>query len=103
MIHLYNNLPHLDLHGLDRDYARILINEFIYDNYRQQELKVIIVHGIGTGIIRKTTQETLKKNKYVDSYKIDNFNSGSTIVNIRQKIWLFAYFMVEYVLNKWGG
>ena len=86
MITLYSNLPHLDLHGLDRDYARILINEFIYDNYRQQKLKVIIVHGIGTGIIRKTTQETLKKNKYVDSYKIDNFNSGSTIVNIRQKI-----------------
>ena len=54
MITLYSNLPHLDLHGLDRDYARILINEFIYDNYRQQELKVIIVHGIGTGIIRKT-------------------------------------------------
>ena len=46
----------------------------------------VLVHGIGTGIIRKTTQETLKKNKYVDSYKIDNFNSGSTIVNIRQKI-----------------
>ena len=86
MIHLYSNLPHLDLHGLDRDYARILINEFIYDNYRQQKPTVIIVHGIGTGIIRKTTQETLKKSKYVDSYKIDNFNSGSTIVNIRQKI-----------------
>lgn len=86
MITLYNNLPHLDLHGLDRDYARILINEFIYDNYRQKETKVIIVHGIGTGIIRKVTQETLKKNKYVDSYKIDNFNSGSTIVTIKQNI-----------------
>lgn len=82
MITLYKNLPQLDLHGLDRDYARILINEFIYDNYIQKNYKVIIIHGIGTGIIRKTTQETLKNNKYVLSYKIDNFNSGSTIVEI---------------------
>ena len=86
MITLYSTLPHLDLHGLDRDYARILINEFIYDNYRIKERQVIIIHGIGTGIIRKTTQETLKRNKYVESYKIDNFNSGSTIVTIKTKI-----------------
>ena len=86
MITLYSNLPQLDLHGLDRDYARILINEFVYDCYRQKEKKAIIIHGIGTGIIRKTTQETLKCNKYVDSYKIDNFNSGSTIVIIKKNI-----------------
>lgn len=85
MIALYNNLPQLDLHGIDRDYARILINDFIYDNYVQKNSKVIIVHGIGTGIVRKTTQETLKRNKYVVSYKIDNFNSGTTIVEIKQK------------------
>lgn len=85
MITLYNNLPQLDLHGIDRDYARILINDFIYDNYVQKNNKVIIVHGIGTGIVRKTTQETLKRNKYVVSYKIDNFNSGTTIVEIKQK------------------
>lgn len=85
MITLYNNLPQLDLHGMDRDYARILINEFIYDNYLQKNDKVIIIHGIGTGVIRKTTQEVLKHNKYVDSYKIDNFNSGSTIVSIKSK------------------
>ena len=85
MITLYNNLPQLDLHGIDRDYARILINDFIYDNYVQRNSKVIIVHGIGTGIVRKTTQETLKRNKYVVSYKIDNFNNGTTIVEIKQK------------------
>lgn len=85
MMTLYSNLPQLDLHGADRDYARIQINEFIYDNYVQKNYKVIIIHGIGTGVIRKTTQETLKRNKYVKSYKIDNFNSGSTIVEIKEK------------------
>lgn len=83
MLNLYNNLPTLDLHGLDRDYARILINEFINDNYKMKKDKIIIIHGNGTGIIKKTTQETLKNNKLVQEYKIDNFNTGMTIVMLK--------------------
>lgn len=82
---LYNNVPQLDLHGCDRDYARILINEFITDNYKMGNNLVVIVHGIGTGVIRKTTQETLKNNKLVEDYKLNNFNIGSTIVTIKKK------------------
>lgn len=82
---LYNNLPSLDLHGIDRDYAEILINEFIQDNYKIKNTKVVIIHGIGTGIIRKKTQEVLKKNKLVKEYKIDIFNPGMTVVDIVKK------------------
>ena len=89
MIQLYSELPSLDLHGIDRDYARILINEFIIDNYNMKKTKVIIIHGNGTGIIKKITQETLRKNRIVDNYKIDNFNSGMTIVTLQKKPWLF--------------
>ncbi|MCI8569119.1 MAG: Smr/MutS family protein [Bacilli bacterium] len=85
MMMLYNYLPTLDLHGTDRDYARILINEFISDNYLMKNQKVVIVHGNGMGIVRKTTQEVLRKNKYVQEFKIDNFNSGATIVTIKKK------------------
>ena len=83
---LYSNLPQLDLHGIDRDYARILINEFVADSYKLRHEKIIIIHGIGTGIIRQTTKETLAKNKYVESYKTDNFNAGATIVILKKKI-----------------
>ncbi len=86
MINLYKNLPTIDLHGFDRDYARIMINEFIEDNYKISNHKVIIIHGIGSGIIRKETQKTLKQNKYVENYKIDNFNAGQTIVSIKNKL-----------------
>lgn len=82
MITLYSNLPTLDLHGYDRDYARIKINEFIYDNYKIKNKKVVIIHGNGLGVIKKTTQDTLRKNKLVKEYKIDNFNDGQTIVVI---------------------
>lgn len=82
---LYSMLPTLDLHGYDREYARIAIDEFIYDNYKMKNQKVIIIHGNGMGIIKKVTGEVLKRNKYVEEYKIDNFNSGMTVVRIRKK------------------
>ncbi|MBQ6498168.1 MAG: Smr/MutS family protein [Bacilli bacterium] len=85
MIQLYSNLPSLDLHGMDREYARILINDFIRDNYQSKNTKVVIIHGNGTGIIKKTTQLTLKSNKLVEEFYIDNFNDGITIVTIRKK------------------
>ena len=86
MMTLYDNLPTLDLHGIDRDFARILINEFLADNYKIKNLRVVIIHGIGSGIIRKTTQDTLKKSKLVESYKIDNFNTGMTIVELHKNL-----------------
>ena len=61
MMSLYDHLPTLDLHGIDRDYARILINDFIADHYKIKTEQVVIVHGNGTGIIKKITQETLRK------------------------------------------
>ena len=82
---LYDYLPTLDLHGLDQEYSSILIQDFIRDNYNLKNEKVVIIHGIGTGILRKKTQEVLKNNKYVLSYKIDNFNEGMTIVTLKKK------------------
>ena len=87
MMNLYSYCPTIDLHGDDRDYARIRINGFIADNYKMKNSIVVIIHGNGEGILKRTTQETLKRNKYVKSYKIDNFNPGMTIVEIKQKYW----------------
>lgn len=86
MIPLYSNLKTLDLHGLDRDYARILINDFIKDHYNIKEQYIVIVHGIGSGVLRKTTQATLRLNKFVKEYRIDPFNPGTTIVELKEKI-----------------
>ena len=86
MIPLYSQLPSIDLHGYDRDYARILINEFIEDQYKLKQENIIIVHGNGSGILKKMTQDVLKKNKYVKEYKIDNFNSGMTIVTLKRRL-----------------
>jgi len=92
---LSSYLPQIDLHGLDRDYARILVNEFVADNYKLHNKTVLIIHGNGTGILRKTVQETLKHNKYVETYKIDNFNTGTTVVELKQKNWQNISYMLE--------
>ena len=84
MITLYSNCPTLDLHGETVDFAKILVNDFIRDNYKMKNETLVIVHGIGTGALRKATQQVLKNNKLVDQYKIDNFNSGQTIVRLRR-------------------
>jgi dsDNA-specific endonuclease/ATPase MutS2 len=85
MINLYKNLNSLDLHGESSEIAKVLIKDFIEDNYRMKKEKVIIIHGVGTKKLLKTTQEILSKNKYVETYKLDNFNLGQTIVTLKSK------------------
>lgn len=80
-----DSLPKLDLHGFDRDTARIAINDFIDDNIKMGNEIIIIIHGIGTGVIRDTTIQTLKKNKYVEDFKNDYFNRGCMIVKIKSE------------------
>lgn len=81
---LYSGFPTLDLHGLDRDYGKIKILEFLEDHHKMGTKCVIIVHGIGTGVLKKMTQNTLKNHKYVCDYKIDNFNDGMTVVTLKK-------------------
>ncbi len=80
-----DSLSSLDLHGFDSDYARIKINEFINDNRKMGNYNVVIVHGIGSGTIKKVTHDTLRKNKYVEDFKIFIGNVGCTIVEIKNE------------------
>lgn len=80
-----NNLPTLDLHGEIKDSARVLIKEFIYDNYVMRNKKVVIIHGIGKGKIKEEVINNLKNNKMVLSFHLNRYNSGCTVVYIKDK------------------
>ena len=82
---MFNNIPKLDLHGETRDTARILINEFISDNIKLGNYKVLIIHGIGTGIIKKETHKVLRQDARIKKFYIDFFNIGCTVVEIDKK------------------
>ena len=76
-------LPSIDLHGYDRVLARIKTNEFINDNIKLKNKKIVIIHGIGQGIVKDEVFKTLKSNKNVESYKLNAMNIGCTIVNLK--------------------
>lgn len=82
-IPLYSNIPKIDLHGEDRKSAELLVKQFIDDNIKIGNKKVVIIHGIGEGIIKKQVHNLLKKDKRIEKYYIDFFNVGCTIVEIK--------------------
>jgi len=77
-----NRYPSIDLHGYDRDSARMMTNDFVMENLILKNEYIVIIHGIGTGIVKKEVHEALRVNKNVLEYKTDNFNSGCTVVKL---------------------
>jgi len=75
--------PQIDLHGVDRETARMMTNDFVLENMMLKNKTIVIVHGKGTGIVKQACHEALKHNKSVVDYKTDNFNDGCTIVNLK--------------------
>ena len=77
------SFPHLDIHGETSLTCIAVINSFIKDNIKLKKKNIIIIHGKGSGVLKKATHEYLKKNKYVDKYYIDGLNDGQTIVELK--------------------
>ena len=78
--------PTLDLHGEYSDSARMLTEEFLNDNILLNQKKLCIVHGKGQDILRKVVHDVLKHDKRVKSYKLNYFNDGCTIVEIKEDL-----------------
>lgn len=75
-----SNIPTLDLHGEMRSSARVLVKEFIYDNHVLKNKRILIIHGVGTGVIKKEVHKLLKENKMVESFHLNPYNQGCTVV-----------------------
>ena len=74
--------PKLDIHGETSATCIALIKSFIKDNIKMKSEKIIIIHGKGTGTLKKATHEYLKKDKNVKKYYIDGMNDGQTILEL---------------------
>lgn len=77
--------PRLDIHGETTLTCIAPIKSFIKDNLKLKEKNIIIIHGKGTGALKKATHEYLKNNKNVIKYYIDGMNDGQTIVELNLK------------------
>lgn len=77
-------MPQLDLHGMDREITRILVSEFLTDQRKMGHYEVAIIHGIGSGILKKEVHQVLSQSKIVEQYKLDYFNDGCTLVELKR-------------------
>ena len=76
-------LPSIDVHGYNRDMIRCVLNEFINDNIKLHNKKIIIIHGKGNGILKDEIHFLLKNVKRVSRYYLDGFNIGETIIELK--------------------
>ena len=80
---ILSSYPSIDLHGMDREYAVFKAREFIDDCYKLKYEKIVIIHGVGTGILKDTVRSYLQKEKRVLEYKLDFMNPGCTLVTLK--------------------
>lgn len=81
---ILSSTPKIDLHGFDQEYASICVKDFIEDNYKIGKKELVIVHGRGTGILKKRIHTDLKRNKKVESFRLNMFNAGETLVTLKK-------------------
>ena len=74
--------PRLDIHGETTATCIAVIESFIKDNLKLKEKNIIIIHGKGTGALRKATHEYLKNRKNFIKYYINGLNDGETIIEL---------------------
>lgn len=74
----------IDLRGMSGDEAVYELDRFI-DNAIITKVKLIsIIHGKGTGVLRKTVHAYLKKHPYVESFRLGVYGEGESGVTIAQ-------------------
>ena len=78
-----DNLRKIDLHGFDRETARVETNDFVRENKKLKNENFVIIHGIGSGVVKQAVHDALRKNKDVIEFKTFYNNNGSTIVRIK--------------------
>ena len=76
--------PELDLRGMDSLEASAVLSIFLDNAYMANLPSVRIIHGKGTGVLRKTVQEELKRNKHVKKYRLGVYGEGEDGVTIAE-------------------
>ncbi len=81
---MFNNK--IDVRGYNTEDAIYEIDKFLDDSFIANLNEVTIVHGKGTGVLRKNISDFLRKHKLVKSFSFGKFNEGgdgATVVKLK--------------------
>lgn len=76
----------VDLRGMDSVEAICVLDRYLDEAMRSKLSTVRIIHGKGTGTLRSAVQQSLKKNKFIKSFRLGIYGEGEdgvTIVEFR--------------------
>ncbi|MBQ1281642.1 MAG: Smr/MutS family protein, partial [Oscillospiraceae bacterium] len=74
--------PELDIRGMASDEAIPVLDQFLDNAVMARLASARIIHGKGTGILRKAVHEHLKRSKYVRKYRLGTYGEGEDGVTI---------------------
>ena len=78
--------PEIDIRGMTSDEAIPLVQRFLDRAALNKLTTVTVIHGKGTGALRKAVNECLRREKSVKSFRLGNFGEGEagvTVVELR--------------------
>lgn len=75
-LNLSNVESRVDLRGLDSEEACYKADKYLDDAYLANLGEVTIVHGKGTGVLRKAINDMLKRHGHVKSYRLGAYGEG---------------------------
>jgi DNA mismatch repair protein MutS2 len=78
----YSVSAELNLIGKTSDEALVELDKYLDDAYLAHISPVRIVHGKGSGILRKAVHQYLRKQKHVASYRLGEYGEGDAGVTI---------------------
>jgi DNA mismatch repair protein MutS2 len=74
----------VDLRGMDAEEAIYTVDKYLDDAYLGGLKEITIIHGKGTGVLRNTITDMLKRHSHVKTYRLGNYGEGGSGVTIAE-------------------
>ena len=74
----------VDLRGMDAVEAICVLERYVDEAMRSNISPIRIIHGKGTGVLRSAVHQSLRKNKFIKSFRLGQYGEGEDGVTIAE-------------------
>ncbi|APC40783.1 endonuclease MutS2 [Clostridium estertheticum] len=83
-LNLSNVSTSVDLRGMDSEEAIFTVDKYLDEACLGGLKEVTIIHGKGTGVLRKSITDMLKRHGHVKAYRLGNYGEGGSGVTVAE-------------------